>query len=443
MLLQGGEAMAIQTTPYLRQQFCDRHRSGETYEAIADSEGVSKWTVRYWCRRERDGGNLRTVYRRDPAGLLLHFDPKVRYCVLRLRLEHPRWGPNRILARLRKRPSLRGLSLPSEASIGRYLHQWPRFCRKQKEQIKRPRPQEPTEVHQRWQIDFKLALPLHNGCYLNLHTVRDPVGEACIGAFVFSAGKMGRMPQDPRMEDARSTLRACFACWQTLPDEIQSDGDKILVGNHHQTFPTVFTLWLKGLGVEHLVTRPAKPTDNAEVERCHRTVNDYAIVGHENASMLELQEILDQAVHELNFELSSRAEGCRGRPPVIAHPELLRPRRPYQPEHELALFDLKRVDTYLASFTWQRKVGKAGQTEVGRHRYSVGRAYSHHSVLIRFDPTDRYFVFYDINDPEVEIRRRPAKGLDVADLTGLAQWPQGLGIQQLPLPLFIPEGADC
>jgi len=214
------------------------------------------------------------------------------------------------------------------------------------------------------------------------------------------------------MEDARSTLRACFACWQTLPDEIQSDGDKILVGNHHQTFPTVFTLWLKGLGVEHLVTRPAKPTDNAEVERCHRTVNDYAIVGHENASMLELQEILDQAVHELNFELSSRAEGCRGRPPVIAHPELLRPRRPYQPEHELALFDLKRVDTYLASFTWQRKVGKAGQTEVGRHRYSVGRAYSHHSVLIRFDPTDRYFVFYDINDPEVEIRRRPAKGLE-------------------------------
>ena len=435
--------MATRTTPYLRQQFCDRHRSGETYASIADREGASKWTVRYWCRRDRDGGDLRTMFRREPAGLLRRFDPKVRHCVLRLRLEHPRWGPNRILAGLRKRPSLRGLLLPSEASIGRYLHQWPRFCRKPKEQIKRQRPQEPTAVHQRWQIDFKLAILLDNGCYVNLHTVRDPVGEACIGAFVFSAGKMGRVPHNPQMEHARSALRTCFARWQTLPDEIQSDGDTVLVGNHHPSFPTVFTLWLKGLDVEHLVTRPAKPTDNAEVERCHRTVNDYAIVGHEKASVLELQEILDQAVYELNFELSSRAEGCRGRPPVAAHPELLQPRRPFQPQHELALFDLKRVDTYLASFTWQRKVGKTGQIEVGRHRYSVGRAYNRRSVLIRFDPADRHFVFYDIDDPKLEIRRRPAKGLDVTDLTGLAQWPHGLGIQQLPLPLFIPEGVDC
>lgn len=222
-----------------------------------------------------------------------------------------------------------------------------------------------------------------------------------------------------------------------------SDGDTVLVGNHHQSFPTVFTLWLKGLDVEHLVTRPAKPTDNAEVERCHRTVNDYAIVGHEKASVLELQRILDQAVYELNFELSSRAEECLGRPPVTAHPELLQPRRPFQPEHELALFDLKRVDTYLASFTWQRKVGKTGQIEVGRHRYSVGRVYSRRSGLLRFDPAYRHFVFYDVDDPGMEIRRRPAKGLDITDLTGVAQRPHGLGVQQLPLPLFIPERVDC
>jgi hypothetical protein len=443
MPLQGGEAMAVRTTPSLRQQFCYRHQSGETYEAIADSEGVSKWTVRFWCRRARDGGDLRTRFHREPEGLLHRFDPKVRYCVLRLRLEHPRWGPNRILAGLRKRPSLRGLSLPSEASIGRYLHQWPQFRRKRKEVRKRPRPHEPTAVHQRWQIDFKVGILLHGGCYVTLHTIRDPVGEACIGAFVFPGGKVGRVPRDPRMEDARSALRACFARWQTLPDEIQSDSDKILVGNHHDSFPTVFTLWLKGLGVEHLVTRPAQPTDNAEVERCHRTVNDYAIVGHEKASVAELQHILDRAVDELNFELSSRADGCRGQPPVKAHPGLLQPRRPFRPEHELALFDLNRVDTYLAGFTWQRKVGKTGQTEVGRHCYSVGRPYHGRSVRVHFDPADRHFVFCDIEDPDVVLRRRPAKGLDITDLTGLAQWPQGLGTQQLPLPFFMSEGVDC
>jgi hypothetical protein len=333
--------------------------------------------------------------------------------------------------------------LPSEASIGRYLHHWSRFRRPPKQRVKRPRPKEPTAVHQSWQIDFKLAIPLHDGCCVNLHTVRDPVGEVCIGAFVFSAGKAGRKPHNPQLEDVRASLRACFAHWQTLPDEIQSDGDSVLVGNHHQPFPTVFTLWLKGLDVEHRVTRPGRPTDNAEVERCHRTVHDYAIVGHEQASALQLQQILDQAVYELNFELPSRAEGCHGRPPITAHPELLQPRRPFQPERELALFDLKRVDAYLAGFTWQRTVGKTGQIEVGRHRYSVGRAHARGTVLIRFDPADRHFVFSHVDDPEAEIRRRPAKGLDVADLTGLAEWPVGLGIQQLPLPLFISEGVDC
>ena len=105
--------MATRTTLCLRRRFCRRHQSGETYQAIACSEGVSRWTIRYWCRRERDGGNMETVYRREPTGLLGRFDPEVRYCTLRLRLDHPRWGPNRILAGLRKRPSLRGLALPS------------------------------------------------------------------------------------------------------------------------------------------------------------------------------------------------------------------------------------------------------------------------------------------------------------------------------------------
>jgi hypothetical protein len=269
------------------------------------------------------------------------------------------------------------------------------------------------------------------------------VGEACIGAFVFPAGTVGRNPKPVTLEQVRSGLRSCFARWGTMPDQIQTDGESVLTGHPMQPFPSIFTLWLKGLGIDHLVIRPGRPTDNAEVERCHRTVNDYAIVGNEQADLVQLQEILDQAVYELTYELSSRARGCAGLPPIVAHPELLQPRRPFQPHHELALFDLNRVDAYLATFTWQRTVGKTGQIEIGRHRYSVGRSYARRQVLVRFNPALRHFVFYDIDDPQVEIRRRPAKGLDVIDITGLAEWPCGLGIQQLPLPLFFPEGVDC
>lgn len=429
--------MARRTTVNQRRELYVHHLRGETYQQIAEDMGVSCWCVRYWCRRQREGGGPWTSYRREPTGMLSRFDPKMGYCILRLRLKHPRWGPNRIRERLKKRLSLRGLALPSEASIGRYLRQWPRFRRRRKKKVKRERPKQPTQVHQRWQVDFKMGIALNDGTLVNLCTVRDPVGEACSGAFVFPAGQVGQHAKRVTLKQVRSALRTCFAHWGTLPDEVQTDGEPALIGQPQDSFPSLFSLWLKGLDIDHLVIRPGKPTDNAEVERCHRTINDYAIVGNEDAGVSQLQRVLDQAVHELNFELPSHAQGCNGRPPVQAHPELLQPRRPFQPEHELALFDLNKVDAYLATFTWQRKVTAVGVVTLGgqHNHYSVGRPFAHRQVLVRFDPSDRHFVFYDANAPDKEISRRPAKNLDADHLTGLISYPDCLGPQQLPLPL--------
>lgn len=437
--------MNTHTTPEQRHIFYQCHLQGMTYQEIADHEGVSKECVRYWCRRQRDGGTVQSRYRREPAGLLSRFDPKVRYSILRLRLEHPRWGPNRILLRLRKRLSLFGLPLPHESSIGRYLHQWERFRRRSKKGVPRERLKQPQRVHQRWQIDFKLEIPLKDGSLVNLCTIRDPVGEACIGAFVFPAGRAGKRGRRVRFEEVRLALRICFTRWNTRPEEVQTDNEVVFAGQPQDTFPSPFTLWLRGLGICHLFIRSGEPTDNAEVERCHRTVNDYAIVGNEDAGVDGLQAILDQAVYELCYELPSRADGCDGKPPVQAHPELLQPLRPFQPEHELALFDLHAVDAVLAALTWERKVAKTGQVTLGgRHQYySIGRASARRTVLVRFDPLDRHFVFFDKEDPDTEIRRRPARGLDVEDFTGLAVWPLGLGPQQLSLPLIMSVGVNC
>jgi len=311
--------------------------------------------------------------------------------------------------------------------------------------VQRERLKQPLRVHQRWQIDFKLEIPLKDGSLVNLCTIRDPVGEACIGAFLFPAGQAGKRGRRVNFEEVRSALRTCFARWGTLPEEVQTDNEVVFAGKPQDTFPSQFTLWLRGLGIAHLMIRSGKPKDNAEVERCHRTISDYAIVGNEDADQGRLQGILDEAVYELCYELSSRAEGCGGKPPICAHPELLQPRRPFQPEHELALFDLHAVDAYLATFTWQRRVGKTGQVTIGgRHQYySVGRTYARRMVLVRFDPDDRHFAFFDIDDPDTEIGRRPARGLGVEDLTGLAVWPLGLGPQQLSFPLPISEGVNC
>lgn len=431
--------MTEQTTPQQRAAFYARHQDDESYAEIASSEGVSKECVRYWCRRQRDGGPVETTPHGRPRGLLQSFSSLVRYVILRLRLEHPRRGPDRIHKRLQKRPSLKGLPLPSVPSIGRYLHQWPRFRRPPKPPRRHvERPQAPTAVHQCWQVDFKMGIPLPQGTAVNLCSGRDPVGEAGIGAFIHLAGPVGQKPQPVAFPALRGDLRKCFTKWRTLPDEVQTDNEAVFVGQPQDPGPSLFTLWLKGLDVNHRVIRPGRPTDNAEEERFQRTLYDYVIAGQEKAGPEGLQVLLDQGLDELNYELGSRAAGCHGQPPVVAHPELLIPRRLYKPEWELALFDLKRVDAYLATFTLSRKVGKTGQITIGawKTRYSVGRAYAGQTVQVKFDPQDRHFVFYDAAGQE--IKRRPAKGLSVEDITGLEQWPEGLGVQQLPLPLFTP-----
>ena len=431
----------ITTSVEQRRDFYTRHQAGASYATIAEQAGVSRECVRYWCRRQRAGGTVQTHWPPRAPTPCGHFHPRVRYVILRLRLAHPRWGPSRIRLHLSQRPSLHYLPLPSRASIGRYLHHWPRFRRPPRRTpgaLSRPNP--PSHVHECWQIDFKLGIPLTDGTLVNLHTVRDPVGAVCLGAYVFPAGQVGQVPTRVTAEEVRSVLRRCFARWGTLPDAVQTVGESSLIGQFQDELPSPFRLWLIGLGIAHRQIRPARPTDNAEVERCHRTVTDYAIVGNEDHSLAALQRLLDQAVEELASQLPSRASGCGGQPPLRAHPQIGQPRRPFAPAYEHAHFDLARVDAYLASLCLKRKVDKQGRVTLGgRHeRYRVGAAYAHQTLSVRFDPTDRHFVFYADDALQVEVARQAARHLDLTDLTGIVAWPVGLGLQQLPLPL--PKG---
>jgi transposase InsO family protein len=416
--------MSVKTTADDRRKFYERHLQGETYAEIAAARGVSVGCVRYWCRRLRAGGSCVSHYHQPVCGILCRFDPLVRYGILRLRLEHPRWGPSRIRYHLAQRAAVqrRRLRLPAVAQIGRYLQQWPRLRRRTRPPaVVRTRPDRPERVFQRWQLDFKLGLRLTDGSQVNLHTLRDVVGEVCLAARVTPAGPRGRKPWRVSLCELQATLRAAAAHWHTLPEEVQTDNEAVFVGSTGDAFPGAFTLWLVGLGIRHLTIQPGQPTQNAAVERCHQTLCNYAVSGNEHCDCQQLQQVLDQAVAELACDLPSQAQGCQGQPPVRAHPQLRQPTRRFVPEHEWQAFDLARVDAYLASGVWQRMVGKTGQVCIGGHHqyYSVGRAYAGQIVWVCFDPADRHFVFFDPQPPYAEIGRRPARNLDKAALTGL------------------------
>lgn len=437
--------MLARTTPDDRRRFYEAHIHGASYRQIAEAASVSLACVRFWCRRLRKGGSCLTTPHGRPAGLLQSFDPKVRFAILRLRVQHPRWGPGRIQHGLQQRPSLRCLALPSRAQIGRYLQRWPRLRRPAAvPRPPTPRPQPPTQVHECWQIDFKMGWRLARDQLVNLHTICDPVGEVCIAARVTPAGRRGRRPQHVTLHELQDTVRQGVEQWHTLPQRVQVDGEAVFIGHPDDAFPSRFRLWLLGLQVDLVRTRPGKPTDNAEVERWHHTLCDYALVGNEQLSASQLQQQLATALALLAFELPSRAAGCGGQPPVQAHPELLQPPQPFLPEHELCRFDLDRVDRYLAAQTWSRRVGKTGQLCLGgwHQYYSIGRRHAGQRVRVTFDPHDRHFVFSELAAPFQELARRPARELDVASLTGLAA-PGSLAVPQ-QLSLFsLLAGVSC
>jgi len=424
------------TTSEERQSIYQRHLSRETYQEIADNLGVSYECIRYWCRKLRKGEASESQYSGRPRGLLSTFDSKIAAKILELRTAHPKWGAKSILHALGKEKALEGLPLPSRAQIGNYLHQWPEFRRKPKiSSGKKQQPRKAKRVHQRWQIDFKLGIPLANGRQVNLHTTRDEFGSVCIDARVTDSGKAGQKALRVTGTELRETLRRGFARWGTLPGEVQTDNEALFTNQYG--FPSTFTLWLVGLGIRHRLIRAGNPTDNAEVERCHQTIMNYSVTGNQDLDIAPLQARLDEDVHTLAHEMSSDAKGCNGRPPIEAFPELLSNSSPFPSGGELAFFQMERVYIYLATFTWSRKVGKTGQIALGgQHQYySVGRPYAGETVTIRFDPEDRQLVFYHDEEAEYEIRRRPLRpNISPTGLTGLDA-DSSLSIPvQMPLP---------
>lgn len=277
------------------------------------------------------------------------------------------------------------------------------------------RPGSVSAVHERWQMDWKVGLPFAEGQWGQLATVRDVVGAAFIAVELYPvAHKTSRVSE----RAVRATLRRAFGEWG-LPDEIQTDGETVLNPSAADPFPSPFQLWLVGLGVRHRRIRPGRATDDAEVERGHRTLMNYVVAEHLHQHLPGLQAQLPQAKQELNGQYPSRAHGCDHQPPLVAHPELLQPRRRFDPAHEADYFDLARVDAYLAGWTWERKVGLFGQVTLGgaHDAYSVGRAHAREMVDLHFEPATREFVACSRSGEE--LNRWPAKRLSAADILDL------------------------
>jgi len=399
---------------------------GQTLAELAQELQCSVGCVRKWWRRARDGGleGLQTRRCGAPAtGVLGCCAPEVRQTAVRLKQRHPGWGPARVRVELERLPELHGCHPPSRSRLAAFFKQTcPECVAQRRSRSARAVAPPPAQMgHEVWQLDVQEGVRLADGCIASICNVRDPVGAAMIASWAVAV-QTAQHWRKLTWQEHRQVLRSAFAEWQTLPDAVQTDNELGIAGSAADPFPGRLTLWLVGLGVEHRLSRPHCPTDQAHVERNHRTLDGFACDPAGLCDLPTLQHALDTSRQIYNAAFPCRASDCAGRPPLIAHPELRQPRRPYRPEWELALFDLSRVDRFLAGFTFQRKVNSGGRLSLGRQMYSVGRPWAGQTVTVRFDADQRQWTFsLDQADGQTsEIGRRPVKNLDVETLTGLA-----------------------
>jgi hypothetical protein len=213
------------------------------------------------------------------------------------------------------------------------------------------------------------------------------------------------------MRDVQNDLRQVFTQWG-LPDAIRMDRDSLFVGSTRLEWPGTLLLWFVGLGVEPLVNRAFRATDNAMVERSHRTWKGDVLVGGSFADLLVLQTCSDQALEDRRCHLPSRHKGCNHRPPVQAYPDLMIPRRPYQVQQERELFARQRVDIYLSQWTWKRQVDSTGKISLANRNHLVGRSYRGQVVKVRFDPHSREFVCTLVDQTEAARLQLPEVSSD-------------------------------
>lgn len=397
---------------------------------IAAQVGWTVPTVRKWRRRAQHGPQaLAPPLGRPPAGALGTFPAAVRAQLQAWRTAHPGWGAKTLRAQLEAEPSLVGQPLPSRRSIARFLKATGGTRSYQPHSTLPPvSAPGPSACHEQWQMDARgysrveqvgtVALINLNDCYSHVRLLSYP---CYLGP---------QAHRHPTTEDYQLVLRLAFSDWG-LPDRLSVDHESVFYDNLDKSpYPTRLHLWLLALGVTLLFSRYGRPTDQGLTERSHQLWDQQVLESQQFAQWSALQQALTRRRDFVNGRLPCATLGER--PPLVAHPEALRPRRPYRPEWEAQLLDRQRVADYLARGEWFRLASNIGAVTLGGRRYALGRAWARWQVTIHYDATDDHLVFAAGAEWQ---QRLPAKGLTVEALMGDLSALTRLPARQLAFPI--------
>ena len=418
-----------------KQYIYEQKMAGSSLPEIAKKLKCSVETVKKWWRYKRDGKVPRRRGR-PPQGVLSTYDETIRDKAVQLKQNHPGRGPKRIRLDLQEALELAESELPSRARLGELFRQrCPEAVKVYNRQGYRSQPPfKASYPHQLWQMDGKEYVQFAQAELATVLNIRDPYSGAIIMSRAFQTTTQAHC-RKLTLAEVQHTLRDAFVQWGR-PLFIQTDHENVYVGSPERNFPSLFTLWLVGLGIEHRPSRKKRPTDQGSVERGHRTQKNWVWQDETFATLTALQHRLDQHQQLYNERFPAQAGHCQGQPPLLAFPTAHHSKRNFDPALEWQLFDLDRVDAFLAQHLWTRLVNDNGVVSFVGARYYLGRNFVGQTVSISFEPASRSFTFTQADGSL--IRSLPARGFDKIDIIGRAPadqtWPTLLQPFQLSLP---------
>ena len=196
-------------------------------------------------------------------------------------------------------------------------------------------------------------------------------------------------------------FRRVFARWGR-PDRVRVDNG--YPWGSPRDLPTELALWLIGLGVEPIWNPPAQPTSNPKVERCHGLAQQWG-EPQTCTSLSQWARVLAQVCRIQREEYPA----LRGRTRLEAFPHLATPRREYRVGREGALWDLARVDSFLARGNWHRRADRNGVISLYSYNRAVGRGFANQDLGVQFDRLSRCWL---VSDPRGSvIKQLPAPEL--------------------------------
>lgn len=229
---------------------------------VAARYGVSRKTVYAWLNRYQAEGIAGLADRSHrPHAHPAQLAAAVEAEICRMRREHPRWGPRRLLHEL----GLLGIEpAPSRSTVYRVLvrHELvtAKTRRRRREDYQRWERPAPMQL---WQMDVMGSVFLADGTECKLVSGIDDHSRYCVIARVVHRAT-GRAVYSAFVEALRE-----YGC----PEQVLTDNGKQFTGKYGPR-PTevLFDRICRHNGVEHLLTKIRSPTTTGKVERWHQTI---------------------------------------------------------------------------------------------------------------------------------------------------------------------------